>query len=190
MKKLLVLVLAMTIASSALAVVDPDPNSLGFYMDLTADMVEVQDAAPNSTHMVYCILTNPTFDNLFGIEYGYDATAGSAFVLGTTFANPQALDVGSAGNHIVGFGAPTPTTEATLISTMTVLFLGPVWEVTLTGTEPSSLDPALPTLLLPNSVLQSSGDSTDIGNVNFSIMGVTPVATETVTFDSVKSLYR
>lgn len=189
MKKLLVLVLAMAIASSAFAVVDPDPNSLGFYSDLTADTVLVEGAAPNSMHNVYLILTNPTFDGLWGIEYGYDVV-GNGFVLSTTFANPSIVDVGSPGNHIVGFAGPTPTTEATLVSTMSVLFIGPNWDITLTGTEPSSLNPELPTLLLPGSVLMSSGDSTDIGNVNFSINGLAPVATDNVSFDPVKSLYR
>ncbi len=190
MKKLLVLVLAMTVASSAFAIIDPDPNSLGFYFDLTADTVEVQDAGINSQHTMYVILTNPTFQNLGGIEYGY-VMEGSAFVLSNVWANPQALDIGSAGNHIVGFGAPTPTTEATLIATMTVLFLDPVAvNFTLTGTVPSSLDPALPTLLTDGDVLMSSGDSTDIGNINATINGATPVATDPVSFDAVKSLYR
>jgi hypothetical protein len=189
MKKLLVLVLAISLASSAFAVVDPDANSLGFYSDLTADTVLVEGALPNSMHSVYLILTNPTFDALYGIEYGYDM-GGTGFVLSTTFAYPSIVDVGSAGNHIVGFAGPLPTSEATLVSTMSVLFVaGPV-TFTLTGTVPSSVDPALPTLLLPGNVLMSSGDSTNIGNVNFAINGIMPVATESVSFDSIKSLYR
>jgi hypothetical protein len=193
MKKLLVLILAMAIAGSAFAVVDPDANSVGFYSDMTADTVTIMEAAPYSTHNVYAILTMPAFDELYGFELGYD-TVGSAIVLSSTFANPQALDVGGPGNHIVGFGAPTACTEATLLMTLSVLYtdtaMGPV-TMTLTGTEPSSINPLLPTLLLANGELITGGDSTDIGNVNFGINGVEEiVATEPATFDSVKSLYR
>jgi hypothetical protein len=192
MKKLLVLVLTMALAGSAFAVVDTDANSLGFYADLTADTVVIQNAAPYSTQTVYVILANPNFDGLWGIEFGYDIV-GSAIVLSTTWANPQALDVGSPGNHIVGFGNPSATTEATLVATLSVLYSatdGTPMEMTLTGTEPSSIDPLLPTLLLQDGVLVSSGDSTDIGNVNFSINGEAPVATDHMTIDAVKSLYR
>lgn len=193
MKKLLVLVLTMAIAGSAFAVVDPDANSVGFYADMDADVVGIMDAAPYSTHNVYAMLTMPSFGELYGFELGYD-TVGSAVVLSTTFANPQALDVGGPGNHIVGFGGPTTCTEATLLMTLSVLYtdaeMGPV-TMTLTGTEPSSIDPMLPTLLLADGELMTGGDSTDIGNVNFDINGVEDiVATDSATFGTVKSLYR
>ena len=192
MKKLLVLVLTMAIAGSAFAVVDPDPNSVGFYADLTADTVGAT-VDPFSTTPVYVILTMADFDELYGIEYGYEVV-GDAVVLATIFANPQALDVGQPGNHIVGFGSPTECTEATLIATMNVLYTnadGAPVTITLTGTEPSSVDPDLPTLLLANGVLMTSGDSTDIGNVNFGMnYALDIVATEPMTIDSVKSLYR
>lgn len=193
MKKLLVLMLALVVASSAFAVVDPDTNSVGFYTDMTADTVKIESAAPYSQHMVYAMLTMPAFGELFGFELGYDLV-GSAIVLDAAFANPQALDVGGPGNHIVGFGAPSTCTDATLLVTLTVLYtdtaMGPV-TLTLKGTEPSSIDPMLPTLLLANGELITGGDSTDIGNVNLSINDVEDiVATEPATFDSVKSLYR
>lgn len=192
MKKLLVLVLAMAIAGSAFAVVDPDANSVGFYSDLTADTVKMT-VDPFSTNNVYVILTMPDFDELFGFEFGYDID-GSVIVLSALFDNPQALDVGGPGNHIVGFGSPTTTTEATLLATMSVLYTdgasGPA-TLTLTGTEPSSIMPELPTLLLANGVLITGGDSTDIGNINFGFnYDLDIVATEPMSFDSVKSLYR
>jgi hypothetical protein len=90
------------------------------------------------------------------------------------------------------------TTEATLLMTATILYLGGDPLVfTLSGTEPSSMgNPLLPGLLGANSVIYLGGDSTDIGNIN-AAMGTgdigtlpEPVATEAASFDSVKSLYR
>nr|MEE4269549.1 hypothetical protein [Candidatus Krumholzibacteria bacterium] len=200
MKKLLVLVLTMVMATSAFAVIDSDPNSVGIYFDLTADTVQLGNVAPNSQVPVYFILTNPDFAELNGFELSYTVEGGSYFALSHVFENPQALNIGDpvAGVFIVGYGVPTMTTEATLLMTATILYLGGDPLVfTLSGTEPSSMgNPLLPGLLGANSVIYLGGDSTDIGNIN-AAMGMgdigtlpEPVATEAASFDSVKSLYR
>lgn len=194
MKKLLVLVLAMAFAGSAFAIVDEDPNMVGMYFDMTADNY-CADAAAYATIPAYLILTNPDFDALYGFEVGYETEGGAINVLSTTFANPQALDVGQPGNHIVGFGAPTTCEPATLLATLSVLYMetagAPVY-FTLTGTEPSSNDMGLPTLLLAGGELITAGYSTIDGMYVATINGVCEdiVATDEITFDGVKSLYR
>lgn len=211
MKKLLVLAVVMLMTSSAFAVVDPDPNMMGLFTDTTADTWFLDGVAPFSQTNVYAILTNPTFDYLYGFEFqvSFGGTA-AATVLSTTFDNPQALNVGSGTNYIVGFGSPSPCTEATLMLTMNVMFMdatgaGDVF-ITLGPSEPSSNELGLPTMLLADGVLTPVGYSTgpaDTGSrvevVSCALVGVGSsttmgdvgvVATEPATFDSVKSLYR
>lgn len=190
MKKLLVLVVAMAMASSAFAVIDPDANSIGIYADMEADIVAMDVVAFVPTN-IYLILTNPDFAELYGFEAGYHFD-GNVQILSALHANPQALDVGGTGNHIVGFGAPTPCTEATLLTTIQFLAFdaNPIG-VFLTGTDPSSNDLGLPTLLLDGGELSTGGGTSTNGEVSLSINGFAPVvATEEATFDSVKSLYR
>ena len=188
MKKLLVLVLAMTIASSAFAVVDPDTNSLGFYGDLTADTVEMTATMYSSVN-VYLIMTHPDFVTLHGIEYGYEMV-GTAMVGNPGFSVPV-VDIGTPGNHIVGFSTPIPTSEATVVSTTSFFLMSDTLSLTLTGVVPSSIDnPMQAAVVGPNSSLFGLGDSTGFGNVNFLINATGVVATENVTFDAVKSLYR
>jgi hypothetical protein len=193
MKKLLVLVLAMVLASSAFAVVDPDTNMVGFYFDETADTVTA-DVASFASIPVYAIFTNPSFDALYGFEFGY-AIDGIAMVTGTTYANPQALNVGQGNNYIVGFGAPTVCSEATLLLTMNIFntdaAAGPI-AFTMTASEPSSNELGLPTMLAADGLELPVGFST-IDGVHCAILnggGEEVVATEPVSFDSVKSLYR
>lgn len=195
MKKLVMLLMAsLLVASTAFAVVDEDPDMLGIYFDLSADVACVEGVAPYATVETYVVLTNPSFDELYGIEFGYDKTA-NLTVLSTTWADPAVTDVGSPGNHIVGFGSPWETTEATVIATLSVLYLetgGAPASFSLKGSNPSSIDPMLPTVLLAAGELRTLGTSTLPGAVSAVINGACEdvVATDTATFDAVKSLYR
>ncbi len=193
MKKMLILLLSLFVASSAFAVVDQDPNMLGLYFDLNGDSNCLEGVAPYATVDMYVLLTNPTMPTIGGFEFGYDVT-GSAITLGTVFEG-SALDVGGAGNHIVGLGSPLETSEATLLGTISVLYtdgtLAPVY-FTLTGTQPSSIDPMLPTLLYGDGILMTLGTSTLPGTYSATINGVCEdvVAVEETSLDAVKSLYR
>jgi hypothetical protein len=193
MKKLLVLVLAMAFAGSAFAVVDPDPNMVGIYFDMSADTY-CTNAAPYGTVPAYLMLTNPDFDALYGFEVGY-TFEGNGMVLSTVFANAQALDVGGPGNHIVGFGAPSDTQPATLLATLSFLYMAtdmsPV-VFNLMGTDPSSNTEGLPTMLLAGGQLKTTGFSTIDGMYCAVINGVCEdiVDTDDMSFDGVKSLYR
>ena len=94
---------------------------------------------------------------------------------------------------IWGFSSPLPTSEATILATQIYLNmdseLGPV-TFHLHGSNPSSVDPAYPTLLLPDFELMVTGLSTT-GGPSAQINGnCGVVAAERMSFDAVKSLYR
>ncbi len=193
MKKLIVLLMAMLIATSAFAIVDPDDNMMGFYFDTEADFPCVSGVAPYATVDMYLVMTNMTSDELYGFEVGY-TIEGDAMVLSTNFDNPSVIDVGEAGNHIVGFGAPTVTAPVTFLATLSVMYMnagGAPVGFTMHGTIPSSIDPAYPVILLAGGELLSVGLSAETGygaEINGAECSV--VATDNVSFDSVKSLYR
>lgn len=191
MKKLVFLLMALLVASSAFAVVDPDPNMMGMYFDLSADTVCI-NASPFTPQTAYLIVTNPSFDALYGFEAGI-TLEGTGLVTGVTFANPQALNVGTPTNMIVGFGAPSATSEATLLATIAMFYTdatGGALGFRLHGTEPSSMDPAFPVVLLAGGELMSYGLSAADGLVAQINGDCAVVATEEISFDSVKSLYR
>lgn len=193
MKKMIFLLLSLLVASSAFAVMDEDPNTLGMYFDMNANSNCVQGIAPYNSVDMYVILTNPEMPSVGGFEFGYTVD-GNVIVLTTVFSG-QALDVGGPGNHIVGLGAPLMTSEATVLATMSLLYsdttMAPVY-FSLHGTEPSSIDPALPTLLFGQGELMTLGTSTLPGTFNATINGVCEdvVATEETSLDALKSLYR
>lgn len=192
MKKLVVLLMAVLVATSAFAIEDLDVNSAGLYFDMNADTYCVEGAAPYSQHIMYMVFTNLDRDMLHGFEFGYDIV-GSGMVLSTVFANPQALDVGGAGNHIVGFGSPTTIEPVTLLATMTVLYTdttGAPFALIAHGSNPSSADAAYPVALFANAEIINTGMST-VEGPSIQINGACDVvATENVSFDSIKSLYR
>ena len=192
MKKLVVLLMVMVMATSALAIVDPDTNSMGFYFDTEANMPCDDTVTPYATVLVALTLVNPDFDELFGFEAGYHLE-GPAQVLSVEFMNPQALNVGTNQNMIVGFGSPTVTSPVTTVALVSVLYLSSTNEAVdfmLHGTTPSSIDPAYPVFLLADGVLIVGGMST-VDGPNAQINGgCLVVATEAMSFDSVKSLYR
>jgi hypothetical protein len=199
MKKLLVLVLTMVMASSALAVVDSDANMIGLYFDTTADSPCVT-ANPYQAVPMYAILTNPSFDLLYGFEFGY-TYEGNIFITAKTYVYPegQFVDVGgSFTNFLCGYTVPYATTEATMLVTLNVVYadvtMAPV-TFHMTHANPSSdvtpEDGILPMVLLAGGELMNVGYSTEGGLVAAQINGTcAPVATESMSFDSVKSLYR
>lgn len=195
MKKLVMLLMAsLLVATTASAVIDPDSDMLGIYFDTTADSPCIEGVEAYAQVPAYVIMTMPSFEELYGIEFGYTKTA-NLTVLSNTWADPSVTDVGTPGNHIVGFGSPWVTSEATLISTMTVLYLettGAPASFTLKGTNPSSINPELPSILLAQGELRTLGLSTLPGEISAMINGVCEgvVASEPATFGAVKSLYR
>ncbi len=192
MKKLLILLCVMLVASSSFAIIEPDDNMMGFYFDQDADTPIIYDIPAFSVVTMYLTLVNPTFNYLYGFEAGFDMS-GEAMALSVIYTNPHVIDIGEMGNHIVGFGEPTPMQAANILSTYTFLYsdadaCDPV-EFFMHGTIPSSLDPAYPTVLLEGDELMSMGVS-DWYGVTSAFYGDCVVPTTETSLGSIKSLYR
>jgi len=192
MKTMLILLCTVLMATSALATIDNDPDSMGFYFDLAAESPCLDGVAPYATVDLYLILTNPSTDAVYGFEAGL-TFVGNAMLLSSTINSINCINVGTIDNMIVGFGDPTMTTPATLLVTFEVLYIdttmGPV-DFYLHGSEPSSIDPIYPTILLVDGELQMIATSTPYGPSAQINGGCTVVATDHVSFDEIKSLYR
>jgi hypothetical protein len=205
MKKLVVLLLASLVATSALAVVDPDPNSIGIYFDLNADD-NCYFVGPSVPFFAYLILTNTDAPLVSGYEVGYEFTGpgpGQLFRLSSLIANGavDGLDLGNSadpmvGDHIVGLASPLVTSEATVLHAWQLMLLaevgmemkiGPIisGEPSIPGPYPVVLNADTQTLF---QAFQSSGDPLlPVATVNIidCVVGV-----EEASFGSVKSLYR
>ena len=192
MKKLVVLMLAMLVVGSAVAVpIDEDADMLGMYLDMEATIVCGAAAQQN----LYVILTNPTFPEVAGVEFGFDVIGGPMYVLATTWPIEEVAIggfAGSRGDWATAFAA-IPTTEATVVCTMLVLPLGPSAIVLGSNEIPSDpLFPLMPTVLDQNGDVQTVGLSADVGNTAIALG--TPcediVANEETSFDNIKSMFR
>ena len=208
MKKLVVLLLASIVASSAFAVVDPDPNGIGIYFDLEANVLEL-DIAPSVPFNAYLILTNTTAPAVSAYEVGYlnVVPAGSealVFRLASTIANGvvTGLDLGDssdilAGDHIVGLAAPLVTSPATVLHAWQYMVLAPTVSIemyigaasqsSIPGTQPVVLDADSSTLF--QAAQSTGGADMPVAGVNTE-PGVIPVGVEEASFGSVKSLFR
>lgn len=193
MKKLVVLLgLAMFMATSAFAVVDPDDNMLGCYWDLNAD---VNLVAPMPAPMnMYVILTNPTFDAVAGFEFGITIEAAVApYLLGVVHYGAGATDMFVPfDDYMVGLATPLVTTEATALVAINVgNFAGVPLDIFLHGCSIPSVDVNLPAMLMTDDSIVAVGTSTLPGTVNC-MQGFEPgpVATEAASWDNVKSMYR
>lgn len=193
MKRLIILSMAILLATSASAIVDPSPNTLGVYMDTTADefcapgLVE-----PLTEFTVYMILTNPNFSGLSGLEVGYRFD-GVAEVDMIEFSGPGASDSGSPGNHEISYDSPLMLAEINILATMTVtnydFEYGPATLII------EGLSFPVPDFDIPVAILE---DGTRVGLNRTFPDGATfrmnadcePVANESLSFGSVKSLYR
>ncbi len=190
MKTTITLLFALLLATSALAIIDPAPDHMGLYFDTDANVYCQDGVPPYSQVELYLLMTNPTFEAIYGFEAGL-SFEGNALVLGTDFANPQALNVGDDMNMIVGFGSPTISEPATLLATITVMNMDTNMDAIffdLHGSVPSSIDPLYPVVLLADGVLQlieTSGGPGPEAQINFC---GSPV--EKASLEQIKSLYR
>ncbi len=192
MKKiLLTLVATLVMTSSAFAVMNPDDDIMGMYWDTDAN--DNCAISYSGVSLLYIIMTNPTFDYLYGFECGFDIEATNVpYILGATFANSQALDV-AAGfqNFIVGFGAPTTCSEATLLVSLEIgNFSGVDLNFFLHESNPASIEGNLPVVLKVDDELVQLGTSTLPGSITAYMSPNCGVATVNSSWDSVKSMYR
>lgn len=208
MKKLVVLMLVSLMASSAFAVIDPDPNGIGIYFDLNADVLEL-DIAPSTPFNAYLILTNTTAPAVSAYEVGYlnvvpMGMESLVFRLASTIANGVVggLDLGDssdilAGDHIVGLAAPLVTGPATVLHAWQYMVLAPTvtMEMYISAASQSSIPGDQPVVLNADtsSLFQANqstgGADMPVAGVNVPA-GVIPVGVEEASFGSVKSLFR
>ncbi len=213
MKKLVVLLLAILVASSAFAVVDPDPNSIGIYFDLTADLNN-NNPVPNVPFNAYLILTNTDAPSVSAYEVGYEIVVpvgmeGLLFRLGSSITNGEVsgLDLGDssdilAGDHIVGLAAPLVAGPATVLHAWQYMILSAdiTMEMFISSASQSSLPGPYPVILnaetstLFNAYTSAGvmdggprdGELNAVATVNLPA----PTAVEDASFGSVKSLFR
>ena len=194
MKVLLFVLLTMFfLTGNTNAIIDPDENIMGLYFDQEADMPCV-DGLDYFDHVtMYLILTRPTVDAIFAFEAGFDVV-GYVGPLSVTITCPGAccMNMGTWNNIIVGLGL-LPTTEALVLVRFELLYMNEdhaAVQFFLHGTEPSSLDPAYPTILLAGGELMSTGISTSEGPTAQINGECSVVETVKYQFEQVKSLYR
>ncbi len=203
MKKLVVLLLVTFMATSAFAVIDPDPDMVGIYFDETADDNCLMIGA-STPFMAYFIATNPVPAEINAYEFGFTNAVpagmeGMLFMLASN-TPPEAIDVGShtplGGDYIVGMANPMPATEATVLHSWQYMLLAviPVDMYIFQSSKPS-IPGVYPVLQDANgSILYQVGQSTGGPDVPVATInrpdGECVVGVEAATFGSVKSLFR
>ncbi len=192
MKQMTIVALVMLMATPVLAFFDSTPNTIGIYLDADAEEVCVQGLVEGNTEFTfYMIITNPTFSTMEGFVAGYtfDGVAG---VNSAVLADPNAIDDGFLGEHIVHFDSPMPTSDSNLLMTLSA---------TYQDFEYGSARLRLHNIPLNKSlnapfVFLSGGESLDL-NLSYE-EGITirinadcgSVATEKQSMGGIKSLYR
>ena len=227
MKKLVVLLLASLVATSAFAVIDPDPDMLGIYFDTNADINGTITPAAGIPFDLYLIATNPTpaVINAYEMNLVVEYPAGyTIFMLASDIANNviSGIDVGSndkdGGDYAVGLNDPGLTTSpATILHHWTYFQSGAMFPMNfyLRANSLPSIEGDLPVLQdADGSRLYQVGTSTGGPDIPVAIVNPVeldpetgewpadpadwvfltdptgPVAVESASFGSVKSLFR
>ena len=209
MKKLVVLLLAMAVATSAFAVIDPDDDMMGFYFDAAGDNNCMALAAGQFT--TYVLYTNPTVAFIEAYTFDYDVTTTGGADLGAGLfrlatvmpsgairvGEDDPLDASAGGDFAVGVAEPLFAVNGAVVL---VQFN---WLLSAGGADlhfnlRANPIPSLPgNLTLPE--VQGPGGSAGLMTVGFStqdgfdsavLNGDCPVAEESSSWGSVKSLYR
>ena len=203
MKKLVVLLLASLIATSAFAVIDPDPDMMGIYFDRDANdnCLTIGSSVPFN---VYIILTNTSAPAINAYELNLNVVVpagmeGSVFRLATAIADGvvTGVDVGTngplGGDFIVGLGLSLPAQPALILHSFQYMLLAPMSVEYFIG---ASSIPSIPGVYpvvqnAEGSILMQVGQSTGgpdvaVATVNFDCV----VGVEDASFGSVKSLFR
>ncbi len=200
MKALPFLLVVCLVTSSALAVVDPDPDMMGIYFDLNADE-NCLTISPNIPFFAYLILTNPTSSGISAYEFGLDVVVpagmeGLIFQLSTyTYGGfdwfpdyPGVL----GGDYIVGLSSPYPAAPATPLHVWQYMLLSPMpVEIYIHSPSTPSIPGDLPIVLTDEGHLMQVGLSTGgpdipVATVNTDCV----VGVDEVNFGSIKALYR
>jgi hypothetical protein len=196
MKKLVVLLMVSLMATSAFAVIDPDPTMMGLYFDMDAN-TNGYDATTNVPFFAYLMLTNSEYPEISGFECNYTVDAGAMGGLFFRLAEDLqgGLNVGTTsaleGNYVVGWPAPRAAGTTLVLVSWQVMLLGefPVSIYLAPATIPS-LDTGTPVLEI-GGALAPAGYSTGGTEIPVAtINDVAPVAEEIESFGGVKALFR
>jgi len=199
MRKLLALLMvAVLVAPAAHAVVDPDPDGIGVYFDLDANITETL-ATPAVPFNAYVILTNPTWAEIHTISFSFNINVppgmeGSFFrlsyevVLGCI--DPTLVYHPLYGDVICGGSDPIPGAPAVILLRWQFMLLAPMVADFYLG-QSNMPDPAQQLAYESESgwvpMHVSSGDpALKVATVNGT--GVVPAVT--TSFGSMKALYR
>ncbi len=181
----------------AMAVIDPNPDTIGIYFDKTADNGGIY-TTQNVPFYAYVILTNPSEAEIWGFEFGYTFTTSgdtSHFYRLSNELPPQSIDLGNnddimSGDYVVGMAAPLPGAPAVIL--VEWLFLLTTY-MYLTLEMTASNTPSLPGDL---PAYEAGGTIVPLGIGGGCYNGIAqigsecPVSTEIQSFGSVKALYR
>ncbi len=196
-----IVLLLLCKASLVSAIVDPEPNRIGMYFDLGADIMCTAMPSPFPSTNVYIILTNPTYTTVHGWEASIHSTGDSIAIEGTCFA-PGSVNTGDGSEFIVTFDIPMVTTTTTILAIVTLvpnateecLFLTGVEHPSFPSTKPLVWFNDEPGLEIQPSHALPNGVGAIIGTCN-SLIGL-PIPCEEVVRASqvqwgvLKSLYR
>jgi|GEM_PF-1623263 len=206
MKKISILLLFCLVATSAFAVVDPAPNSIGIYFDLSGDN-NWGLYPPDVPFFVYLVLTNPSAPSIGGYEVGYQNVVqpgmeGFVFRLTSNIANGavDGLDVGNssdvfAGDYIVDLNTPLVATPATVLHSWQFILLSPgvIVKMYIGNCSQPSLPGPFPVILNAETETQftavqsSGGPDIPVATINDPAH---PTGDEDTLFGSVKALFR
>lgn len=193
------LILAFLAAPNAHAVVDPDPDGIGVYFDLDADVYEIT-VGPGTPFHAYAILTNPTGSGVRGYEFscifstppGMEGWLFKLQEIWHGFNEILPVEPPLMGpNFMIGFGTPIPAAPTVKLVTWQFMLLTPMVVDFYMG--PSTGEFGTRGLLVyespagPVPMHVSSGDpDLKVATVNGTgVVSVTPTS-----YGSLKALYR
>ncbi len=207
MKRIVALFAICLGASTSFALIDDGINSLGAYFDADGN-INCLAPTPGQPFNLYWILANPVVENLGGFEFAWafaPEVVPAPFIL-NAFIPPNALNIGTNYNLIVGLGAGLITTEATTLVTFNMMVLAlvdPETYITVGPATPPSIpghaatnDFDNPADITPMNFSTVDGVNVIINELGWVVPGVAkmscpgPMATETATWGDVKALFR
>jgi hypothetical protein len=191
------------IATSAFAVIDPDPNMMGIYFNVDADINCITTPA-NTPFFAYLVLTNTTAPAINAYELGFinavpAGMEGMIFALASTIANGvvPGVNVGVSdalgGDLIVGLAEALPAQPALILHSWQYMLLAEFpMEMFIMQSSAPSIEGVYPVVQnAEGSILMQVGQST--GGPDIPVAAVNngcAIPVEEASFGSVKSLFR
>jgi hypothetical protein len=206
MKKFAILLALSMVASSAFALIDEGNSSLGFYFDNQGD-VNCFAPTPFVPFTAYVIIANPQVQNMGGFEFSwrFNPQPAAAPIITGFVLPPQALNIGTNYNVIVGLGGGLITSEATVVASISMIATAAIPADTYVQVGPATpashpLHAAYNNFNNPAEIIDLNFSTVDgVANVinaqGFVVPGVArmacagPIATESATWGSVKALF-